>query len=308
MKQLSLTEKQGIQEQLRVYVTKYPSQNKAVNSLNGISTGTVSTILNGKFDTISDDMFRRMQAQIAPTLPSEWKLCETTAFRELTTLLTDAQENQNVSWVVGNAGIGKTTAAREYASAHENAFVISCSEDMRRGDFIREMARVIGIKISQQSLREKMQMVTNELQLIDRPLLIFDEGDKLMDSVFYYFISIYNALEGHCGIIFLSTEYIKRRMEIGISYNKKGYDEIFSRVCRRFIDLTPASAYEVSAVCRANGLNNEGAIAEVLKDAKEQISSGKPAWGERKVQPYLFDLRRVRKSIHKSKKLAAVEQ
>lgn len=308
MKQLLLEEKQGIQAQLQAYVAKYPSQNKAVNSLNGVSAGTISTILNGKFDNISDEMFLRLQAQIAPTLPSEWKLCETAAFRELTTLLADAQENQNVSWVVGNAGIGKTTTARAYAATHENAFVISCSEDMRRGDFIREMARVVGIKISQQSLREKMQMVTNELQLIDRPLLIFDEGDKLMDSVFYYFISIYNALEGHCGIIFLSTEYIKRRMEIGLSYNKKGYDEIFSRVCRRFIDLTPATACEVSAVCRANGLDNEGSIAEVLKDAKEPVSAGKPLWGERKVQPYLFDLRRVRKSIHKSKKLADIKK
>ena len=72
--------------------------------------------------------------------------------------------------------------------------------------------------------------------MLDRPLLVFDEGDKLMDTVFYYFISIYNALEGRCGIIFLSTEYIKRRMSIGLEYDKKGYDEMFSRIGRRFID------------------------------------------------------------------------
>ena len=49
MKQLSLEEKQTVQTQLQAYVSKYPSQNKAVNSL-GLSTGTVSAILNGKFD------------------------------------------------------------------------------------------------------------------------------------------------------------------------------------------------------------------------------------------------------------------
>lgn len=53
MKQLSLEEKQTVQTQLQAYVSKYPSQNKAVNSL-GLSTGTVSAILNGKFDNISD--------------------------------------------------------------------------------------------------------------------------------------------------------------------------------------------------------------------------------------------------------------
>lgn len=55
MKQLSLEEKKDIQARLQVYVSKYPSQNKAVNSL-GISAGTISTILNGKFDNISDEI------------------------------------------------------------------------------------------------------------------------------------------------------------------------------------------------------------------------------------------------------------
>ena len=289
MKQLSLEEKQTIQAQLQAYVSKYPSQNKAVNSLTGTSAGTVNAVLNGKFDNISDEMLLRIRSQVAPAGTSDWTLCETTAFRELTLLLEDAQHNQNVSWVVGSAGLGKTTAARAYAAAHENVFHICCSEDMQRGDFIRELARVIGIRSNKESLRERLQIVTDSLKTLDRPLLIFDEGDKLMDSVFYYFISIYNALEGHCGILFLSTEYIKRRMENGLTYNKKGYDEIYSRVCRRFIDLTPASAHEVAALCRANGLDDERAIAEVVKDA----STCK------------YDLRRVKKAVHRSKKLAA---
>ncbi len=292
MKQLSLEEKQAIQAQLQAYVAKYPSQNKAVNSLTGTSAGTVNAVLNGKFDNISDEMLLRIRSQVAPAGTSDWTLCETTAFRELTLLLEDAQQNRSVAWVVGGAGLGKTTAARAYAATHENVFHICCSEDMQRGDFIRELARVIGIRSNKESLRERLQIVTDCLKTLDRPLLIFDEGDKLMDSVFYYFISIYNALEGHCGIIFLSTEYIKRRMENGLTYNKKGYDEIYSRVCRRFIDLTPASAHEVAALCRANGLDNERDIAEVVKDA----STCK------------YDLRRVKKAVHKSKRLAAARQ
>lgn len=306
MKQLSLEEKRAIQAQLQTYVSKYPSQNKAVNSL-GISAGTVSTILNGKFDPISDEMFLRVRSLVCPVNPEEWAVCETTAYRELSVLLADAQANQNVSWVVGNAGIGKTTTAHEYAASHDNVFVISCSEDMRRGDFIRELARVIGIKLTQTSLREKLQAVTDELRILDRPLLIFDEGDKLMDTVFYYFISIYNALEGRCGIIFLSTEYIKRRMSIGLDYDKKGYDEIFSRIGRRFIDLTPATRHEVTAVCLANGLNADSAISEVLADARTVISKSANPWDKKQVQDY-YDMRRVRKSVHKSKKLAQIKK
>ena len=71
MKQLSLEEKQTIQAQLQAYVSKYPSQNKAVNSL-GLSAGTVSTILNGRFDSISDEMFLRIRSLVSPVIPEEW--------------------------------------------------------------------------------------------------------------------------------------------------------------------------------------------------------------------------------------------
>lgn len=304
---LTNEQKDEIRLLLQNYVARYPSQNKAANSLVGISAGTLSTILNGRYETISDDMFTKLRAQIAGQRGEDWQLSPTMVYQELSMLLTDAQEYQNVAWAVAPAGAGKTTTIRDFAARHENVFVVSCSEDMRRGDFIREMARVIGLKLAQTSLREKLQAVTDELRVLDRPLLVFDEGDKLMDTVFYYFISIYNALEGRCGIIFLSTEYIKRRMSIGLEYDKKGYDEMFSRIGRRFIDLTPATSHEVTAVCLANGLNAEAAISKVLADARTVVSKAANPWDKKQVQDY-YDMRRVRKSVHKSKKLAEIKK
>ena len=212
-------------------------------------------------------------------------------YKELNTLLADAQQYQNVAWAVSPAGSGKSTTASDYASKHENAFVISCSEDMKRGDFIRELARVIGVNVTDMSLRTALERVTKYLLTLDNPLLIFDEGDKLPDVVFYYFITIYNRLEGHCGIIFISTNYIKRRIECGLSYNKKGYDEIHSRICRKFIELTPANGYEVAAVARANGIDDDKIIKAVVKDAATCN----------------FDMRRVRREVHKQKRLATLK-
>ncbi|MDE5706710.1 MAG: hypothetical protein K2H69_00800, partial [Alistipes sp.] len=65
MKQLTLEEKQTVQAQLQAYVARYPSQTKAVNSL-GLGAGTVCTILNGRFDNISDEMFLRIRSLVAP--------------------------------------------------------------------------------------------------------------------------------------------------------------------------------------------------------------------------------------------------
>lgn len=288
---LTIEQKNEIRTLLQEYVSRFPSQNRAANSLVDVSAGTVSTIINGKYDTISDEMFLKIKSQIAPRKADDWQLCETMLYKELNTLLEDAQLYQNVAWAVSPAGSGKSTTANDYAARHENAFVISCSEDMKRGDFIRELARVIGVNVSDMSLRIALERVTKYLLTLENPLLIFDEGDKIPDVVFYYFITIYNRLEGHCGIIFMSTNFIKRRMEVGLSYNKKGYDEIHSRICRKFIDLTPANSYEVAAVARANGISDEKVIKAVVKDAATCN----------------FDMRRVRREVHKQKRLAALK-
>lgn len=291
MKQLTNEQKNEIRDLLQEYVGRFPSQNRAANSLTGVSAGTMSTILNGRYETISDEMFIKIRAQIAPKKADDWSLCETMLYKELSTLLADAQQYQNVAWAVSPAGSGKSTTASDYAAKHENAFLVSCSEDMKRGDFIRELARVIGVNVADMSLRAALEKVTKYLLSLDNPLLIFDEGDKLPDVVFYYFITIYNRLEGHCGIIFISTNYIKRRIEVGLSYNKKGYDEIHSRICRKFIELTPASGFEVAAVARANGIDDDKTIKAVVKDAATCN----------------FDMRRVRREIHKQKRLASLK-
>ncbi len=117
------------------------------------------------------------------------------------------------------------------------------------------------------------------------PLLIFDEADKLIESVFHYFIDLYNRLEDHCGIVFFSTNYIKRRMAMGLRYDKKGYNEIHSRIGRKFFELEATSAKDVYLVCMANGVTDKAAISKVVKDS----------------EAYDFDLRRVKKAVHREK-------
>lgn len=69
---------------------------------------------------------------------------------------------------------------------------------------------------------------------MDAPLLVFDEADKLTEPVFHYFISLYNKLEEKCGVVFLSTDYIVKRISNGLKYQKPGYKEFFSRIGRKF--------------------------------------------------------------------------
>lgn len=58
--------------------------------------------------------------------------------------------------------------------------------------------------------------------------------------------------------------------------------------------LTGISASEVNAICRSNGLEDEAAIRRVLEESSES-RKGRPE----------FDLRRVKKSVHKEMRIAS---
>ena len=288
MKGLTKQDKDAIRDALMAYCENFPSRNRASESLQGVSAAVVSQILNTKYESISDDMFSRIAAQIGFSF-EHWTICESENFRLATLVVSDVLMDKNFSWILGDAGWGNSTAAIEFRRTHRNVFYILCSEDMKRSDFVREIAKQVGAPTdSTSNLRDMLDYALGMIGFLQNPLLIFDEGDKLTDCVLNYFISIYNRLEGRAGIVFMSTDYIKRRVDNGLRYNKKGYKEINSRIGRKFFDLNATSRNDVYAICQANGLTGEAEIRRVLKDAETSDN----------------DLRRVKRVIHAQKRRA----
>ena len=287
MSELTKKEKDAISESLKAYVAKYPSQTKAAGSLKNTSVGTVSNILNGLYEKISDDMFRNIASQVG-AVNTGWQIVETGAYQEITEVLSDAQCWRNVTWIVGEAGCGKSTTARVYLQEHKEVFYILCSEDMKKGDFVREIARMVGIRTEGFNIREVWGLILDDIIQMDAPLVVLDEADKLTEPVFHYFISLYNKLEEKCGVVFLSTDYITKRVLNGLRYKKPGYKEFYSRIGRKFYELEPTEASDVYAICTANGVTAKKDIDGVIKESSVCD----------------FDLRRVKKSIHKVKRMS----
>lgn len=291
MTTLTEAQKDKIRETLQAYCKRYPSRNKAAASLQGVSPATISMILREKYESISDDMFRGIYSRVAGTnTRADIRVVGTTALAEITAAMSNAQEQQDTTWVVGESGCGKTTAASVYQEEHANVFTLLCSEDMKKGDFVRELASVIGVNPNGHNIREILKAIIVRVINMDDPLLVFDEGDKLTDAVFYYFITIYNKLKDHAGIIFLSTSYIKKRMESGLRNNRRGYQEMNSRIGRKFYEVSPNTANDVHAVCAGNGIADGTVLDNIIKDAAT----------------YGNDMRRVAKKIKIERKRAAL--
>lgn len=271
-----------IRERVRSLVDRLGSQRKAANQL-AVGTTTVGDIVRGdKDDQISEAMWRKIDAQMNQK-SSGWVEVQTNTFTEVTAVISDAQKNANCTWIVAEAGSGKSTTARIYAEQSSEAVYVLCSEDMKRGDFLEACLKALGEKSFASSLRDKLEKLIDVLRNKKSPVLILDEADKLIDSILLYCVTIYNHLEGHCGIVMMSTNYIEKRMRLGLTNNKRGYNEIHSRIGRRFYEVDKTSAADVYGICIANGISDKSLIKKVIKEAED----------------FDFDLRRVKKCVLK---------
>lgn len=255
--------KKEIKEALKAYCDRYTSQNKAANSLKNVSSATISQILNDKWDLIADEMWRRVAAQIGYSSEG-WVLVPTTVSNTLYDLLKDAQSDSGVHAIIGRAGSGKTETSKKYVAENKNSFHVTCSEYWNRKTFLLELLEAMGCDSSGYTVNEMVRKVVALVKAMETPQFIWDEADKLNDQVLYFFITLYNHFEDKCSIILLATDFLKKRILRGVSLKKKGYNEIYSRIGRRFIEL-PGNTYDdQAAICQANGIQTPGIIDSIV--------------------------------------------
>jgi len=277
---MKTSDKNQIKEQLIAYVGRYDSQNEASRSLKGVSSATISQIINNNWELIKDEMWRNIASQIDfSQSQSEWQIVETRDYKLTTQLLVDAQTTSQVYAVTGSAGTGKSTALKLYSANSKRAYMLTCAEYWNKKYFLAELLAKMGRDNTGLTVAEMMQEVVYNLKRRDTPLIILDEADKLTDQVLYFFITLYNELEGHCGVVLFGTEHLAKRIKKGVRMAKKGYEEIYSRLGRKFVELHGLGYTDCVQICCANGIEDKSTIKQVFDDCEG-------------------DIRRVKRKIH----------
>ncbi|MGV0854639.1 AAA family ATPase [Empedobacter brevis] len=257
-------------ENLERYIAQKGSQNKVANEMQGVSAATLSQMRNHNWENIADDMWRKVSAFLGIGA-SDWKFAETTNSKLLLKLFSDSQALSLVMAITGNAGSGKTETAKYYEADNANVFRLSCNEYWDKKWFLKELLSKMGKESDGMTMAEMMQKVVITLKSIANPLIILDEADKLQDKVLLFFITLYNELEDHAGIMLMATHFLERRIKRGVAAQKKGYREIYSRIGLRFIELEQTSFADVKAVCEVNGVIDDRSISAISKDCDGDI-------------------------------------
>lgn len=257
-------------ENLERYIAQKGSQNKVAAEMQSVSAATLSQMRNHKWENIADEMWRKVSSFLGIGT-NDWKFAETNNSKTLMRLFADAQALSLVMAVTANAGSGKTETAKQYDADNGNAFRLSCNEYWDKKWFLKELLSKMGKESDGMTMPEMMQKVVVSLKSIANPLIILDEADKLQDNVLLFFITLYNELEDHAGIMLMATHFLERRIKRGVAAQRKGYREIYSRIGLRFIELEQTSYADVKSVCEANGVTDDRAISAISKDCDGDI-------------------------------------
>lgn len=273
--------KHEIKTKLDAYVARMGSQNKAAATLKGVSSATITQIKQGHWDSIADKMWRKIAAQMGFNY---WVKVDTRCSKLITQVFADAQVYSHTHALTAEAGSGKSFTAADYVTNTHNAYHITCCEWWGPQAFFAEILRIMGMraKICNNDNSAMIESIVAALKQQERPLLILDEADKLHNKVLYNFISLYNQLEDVCGIVLMATDNLERRIKAGVRRNLRGYNEVYSRLGRRFIAINANNAADVAIVCQANGVEEQETIDKIISDCD-------------------MDLRRVKRFIHSYK-------
>lgn len=262
------------------------SQKAAVALLKDTSEATIINLLNDRWENISDAMWRNVGNQVGWNTMGTWQMADNRNVQIMYTFFEDAREYGNVFAIIGPPGSGKSYIAEQNAATHPNTYHIECDDYWNRRMFLSAILEKMGRRDTGYNIGEMMEYIVDTLRKQDNPVLLINEADKLSDQVLYFFITLYNRLKGKCGIVLLATDYLEKRIRRGRALKKKGFEEIYSRIGKKYIELKEFTTAEMEAIIRANGIEDPTDIRTILNRMDG-------------------DLRLLERQIHKHKIMAA---
>lgn len=260
-------EKQAIVGELKIRIRKGESQN-ALALRCGISSATISQMLNNKWALIAERMWRRVV--VALKIDFSWRTAETKNFKMLISLLNNCKERSMSVGVSHNAGAGKSHAYTHFERLADNSFYIECKTFWTRKNYMKNVLQNCGLA-NDGSIEAMVDRLTDHLEGLEKPILIIDQLDKLNDSSLDLFMDFYNVLDGYCAFVVSGVPALKKRILRGCQLDKTGYQEFYSRIGRKFIHLDDVTLEDVAMVCEVNGVTDEEAVNHIFNTSEGDL-------------------------------------
>lgn len=215
------------------------SDNDYAKSL-GINGSVYSRLKKGEIDgLLRDSNWIAVGRKLGINLREDsWKVARTEVYNAIEQNLQFCQQHSKGMMLVDACGIGKTFCAKHVLRSMRNAFYFDCSQAKTKQQFIRQLAKTIGVESTGKYVEVKNNLKYC-LTVLENPLVVLDEAGDLEYTAFLELKELWNATSGACGWYMMGADGLRAKIERGINGRKVGYAEIFSRFSDDFVSLTP---------------------------------------------------------------------
>ena len=179
----------------------------------------------------------------------KWNMARTDVFTLIEEDVTFCQAHAKGMMCVDDCGIGKTFSAKYLSRSLKNCFYVDASQAKTKQQFIRLIAKTIGVDDKDKFIKVKSN-IKYALKMLPNPVIIIDEAGDLEYPAFLELKELWNATVNACGWYMMGADGLRNKIERGISNKKVGYAELFSRYSEKFTTIVPADRQEKLAFYR----------------------------------------------------------
>ncbi|WP_340531736.1 AAA family ATPase [Escherichia coli] len=242
---------------LRTLVENEETTFKQIALESGLSTGTISSFINDKYNGDNERVSQILQRWLekyhaVAELPEPPRFVETQTVKQIWTSMRFASLTESIAVVCGNPGVGKTEAAREYRRTNNNVWMItitpSCASVL---ECLTELAFELGMNDAPRRKGPLSRALRRRLEGT-QGLVIIDEADHLGAEVLEELRLLQESTR--TGLVLMGNHRVYSNMTGG--NRTVEFARLFSRIAKRTA-INKSKKADVKAIADAWQINGE---------------------------------------------------
>ncbi|EOM1496857.1 AAA family ATPase [Escherichia coli] len=242
---------------LRTLVENEEATFKQIALESGLSTGTISSFINDKYNGDNERVSQMLQRWLekyhaVAELPEPPRFVETQTVKQIWTSMRFASLTESIAVVCGNPGVGKTEAAREYRRTNNNVWMItitpSCASVL---ECLTELAFELGMNDAPRRKGPLSRALRRRLEGT-QGLVIIDEADHLGAEVLEELRLLQESTR--TGLVLMGNHRVYSNMTGG--NRTVEFARLFSRIAKRTA-INKTKKADVKAIADAWQINGE---------------------------------------------------
>ena len=165
------------------------------------------------------------------------------------------RNNQLMTALTADTGMGKSTSLKAYTAANENVFMVTVDKTMNAKRLFLKILERLGVDFDG-NIHDVMLRIASELNSLESPLLIIDEAGKLNHVMMLYLHDLREYTLENCGILLAGMPYFKKNLQRFADKQKEGCSEFLRRI-NVWHELQGLSRNETKYVCAEHGIEGE---------------------------------------------------